>query len=264
MNELSVIIFLVVFGIFLFWLFGYIGRINRWRTPRQGLSNKEKLILASKVNFYRKLTDEEKVSFEYRTAEFLENVKVTGVGIKATETDRLLIAASAIIPVFRFPEWFYPNIRQVLLYPDSFDEDFQTDGEEIEAHNTGMVGNGPLEDKMILSKPDLHSGFANEWDNSNVGIHEFVHLIDKADGAVDGVPRLFLEKNYIAPWLELIRKNIEEILKGRSDINPYGTKDKTEFFAVVSEYFFENPERFQTRHPELFELMEKMFRVKKT
>jgi hypothetical protein len=262
MHEVYASIFLFFFALFLIWLYYYLGKNGRWKTPEAVLTKKDRIVLGSKVRFYKDLPDEEKKLFEFKVSEFLANVKVTGVGTKARRTDELLIAASAVIPIFRFPEWQYLNLVEVLLYDKSFNDSFQT-GDDLYEHDiSGMVGDGYMNGKMILSKHDLHWGFSNEWDGSNVGIHEFVHLIDKADGSTDGIPKLFLEKKYIVPWLELIRKNIEEILKGRSDINPYGTKDKTEFFAVVSEYFFENPKKFRANHPDLFELMEKMFRVK--
>ncbi|MBU4486754.1 MAG: zinc-dependent peptidase, partial [Candidatus Delongbacteria bacterium] len=232
------------------------------KKPELSLSYKDKLILNSKVRFYKKLSVEEKNLFEFKVSEFLANVEITGVGIGVNRSDELLVASSAVIPIFRFPGWQYVNVTEVLLYPNSFNEDFQFFDGKVKADNIGMVGDGVMNNKMILSKPDLHWGFANEWDGSNVGIHEFVHLIDKADGSVDGIPKLFLEKQYIVPWVELIQKNIEEIYRGRSDINPYGSKDKTEFFAVVSEYFFENPEKFKANHPDLYELMEMIFRTK--
>ena len=266
MTNLIVSIFMIVFAGAMIWLFRYLGTLGQWRAPKNNLSNKAKLILNSKVSFYRALPVEEKKFFEFKVSEFLENVKISGINISVNEADGLLVAASAIIPIFRFPDWQYLNVKEVLLYPDSFNEDFQTDdGRDASGipDNIGMVGDGPLNDKMILSKPDLHWGFANEWDGTNVGIHEFVHLIDKSDGSVDGVTKLFLEKKYIIPWVGLIHKNMEEIFKGRSDINPYGSKDKTEFFAVVSEYFFENPEKFKAKHPELYEMLENMFRTKR-
>ncbi|MBN2857770.1 MAG: zinc-dependent peptidase [Candidatus Delongbacteria bacterium] len=263
MHEVYAAIFLILFAFFLIWLFYYIGKSGRWRTPEGELSKKDRLILASKVRFYKELDEEQKKHFEYKVSEFLANVKITGVSTKVRRTDELLIASSGIIPIFHFADWQYLNLDEVLLYDKSFNDSFQTGDNFHGSHNiSGMVGNGFLNGKMILSKTDLHHGFSNEWDGYNVGIHEFVHLIDKADGSVDGVPEIFLQKQYVLPWLELMHKNIDEIAGGRSDINPYGATDKTEFFAVASEYFFENPKRFKAKHPELFELMEKMFRVK--
>jgi MtfA peptidase len=54
-------------------------------------------------------------------------------------------------------------------------------------------------------------------------------------------------------------KKMQEILQGASDINPYGTTNKAEFFAVASEYFFERPDLLLQKHPALFELLEKIF-----
>jgi Mlc titration factor MtfA (ptsG expression regulator) len=56
-----------------------------------------------------------------------------------------------------------------------------------------------------------------------------------------------------------MNEKITAIQKGSSDINPYGAVSKTEFFAVAAEYFFERPDLFKTKHPQLFALMEKAF-----
>jgi len=112
---------------------------------------------------------------------------------------------------------------------------------------------------LILSQQALRHGFKNESDKKNTAIHEFVHLIDKADGAVDGIPSLLLEKQYSIPWLDLINKKIDEIYDGESDINPYGGTNRAEFFSVVSEYFFERPQLLEMNHPELYNMLEKVF-----
>ena len=117
--------------------------------------------------------------------------------------------------------------------------------------------------KMILSKPALHQGFENEHSKSSVGIHEFVHLIDKTDGTVDGLPEVILQKQYVIPWLKMMHQEIEKIKKGHSDINPYGALNEAEFFSVVSEYFFNQPKLFEKKHPELFSMMDTMFNVQK-
>jgi Mlc titration factor MtfA (ptsG expression regulator) len=123
-----------------------------------------------------------------------------------------------------------------------------------------MVGSGYMEGKMILSKPALRHGFKNESDKKNTAIHEFIHLIDKTDGSVDGIPSVLLEKQYSIPWIDLINKKIDEIYDGKSDINPYGGTDRAEFFSVVSEYFFERPKLLAKNHPDLYNLLEKIFK----
>jgi len=148
-----------------------------------------------------------------------------------------------------------------LLYPSSFNSKFETSGDKDTI--LGMVGEGYMNGKMILSKPSLHHGFRNESDKKNTAIHEFVHLIDKADGQVDGIPELLLKKQYTLPWFDLIYKKIDEILKNKSDINPYGATNEAEFFAVISEYFFERPALLKTKHPKVYKLLEEIFNKKK-
>ena len=125
-----------------------------------------------------------------------------------------------------------------------------------------MVGNGAMQRFMILSQPSLREGFNNKADKSNTGVHEFVHLIDKTDGDIDGVPESLLDKKYLLPWIDLMHKSIKEILAEKSDINPYGATNKAEFFAVVSEYFFEQPALLRMKHPELYHVLEQIFRKK--
>ncbi|MBU0529011.1 zinc-dependent peptidase, partial [bacterium] len=78
------------------------------------------------------------------------------------------------------------------------------------------------------------------------------------------IPSALLEKQYTIPWIDLIQHNIDEIYEGKSDINPYGATNKSEFFAVISEYFFERPELLKAKHPKLYELLEEIFNQEMT
>ena len=94
------------------------------------LSVKWKETLNDKVPFYEKLTGEDKARFENRIQDFLEEVKITGITCEVEELDRLLIASSAVIPVFNFPTWKYYNLKEVLLYPKPFNYDFEMEGSQ--------------------------------------------------------------------------------------------------------------------------------------
>ena len=54
---------------------------------------------------------------------FFSRIRITGVGTEVEDIDKVLIAASAIIPIFGFPDWEYMNLHEVLLYPDSFNHE---------------------------------------------------------------------------------------------------------------------------------------------
>ncbi|MBU9935168.1 MAG: zinc-dependent peptidase [Ferruginibacter sp.] len=216
-----------------------------------------KEILEEQVPFYQQLPENKKGSFEERTKQFLAQVKITGVKTRVEDMDRVLIAASAIIPIFNFPGWQYRNLHEVLLYPDSFDHKFEQQG--AGRNILGMVGSGALNHVMILSQFELRQAFTNKTGKNNTAIHEFVHLVDKTDGDIDGVPGALLGKKYIIPWLQLMQKEMEFIRDERSDINPYGTTNEAEFFAVVSEYFFERPDLLKQKHPDLYALLLRIF-----
>ncbi len=214
-------------------------------------------LLQENVIFYNRLGDSEKLSFESRVQHFLSTTRITGIKTSVDDIDKVLIGASAIIPIYAFPGWEYINLREVLLYPETFGENFETEGGDRVV--MGMVGNGPMQQVMILSKHALREGFSNKTDKANTAIHEFVHLVDKTDGDVDGVPEVLMQHQYVLPWLDLVHKNIKEIMKNKSDINPYGATNQAEFLAVAAEYFFERPDLLKRKHPELYHMLEKMF-----
>ncbi|MFK7756125.1 MAG: zinc-dependent peptidase [Flavobacteriales bacterium] len=248
---------LLLFCVILFFIFKKIWAKPKWEIPEDKVPKIWQEILNRNVSFYARLNSKKKALFEYKVQEFILNHKITGIKTDVSLSDKLLIASSAIIPIFSFPEWKYTNLFEVLVYPDTFNEEFKFEGEGRKI--LGMIGTGYMEGKMILSKKALTHGFANESDRKNTAIHEFVHLIDKLDGQTDGVPELLLKRQYVIPWLELMRSNIDDVYKGGTDINPYGGTNKQEFFAVTSEYFFEKPKLLARKHPELHALLEQIF-----
>ena len=206
--------------------------------------------LAQKVAFYRVLNNADKKLFHQRVLLFLQTTAVESGQFEVSDEDRLLVAASAIIPVWGFPRWHYFNLNTVVLFPAAFNQDFKC--AMADSRITGMVGSGPMSGKMALSRPDLYLGFENSRDKSNVGIHEFVHLVDMADGECDGYPERLKEYPFSIPWFELVAKKMQEIDSGNSDISDYGASNRVEFFAVACEYFFERPKMLQKKHPQLF------------
>jgi len=217
----------------------------------------ERQILQQQVLFYQRLTEEEKIRFEEKLRSFLQKVRITGVGTVIDDTDKIFVAAGAIIPIFAFKDWEYRNIHEVLLYPDSFNEEYRIGGPGRDT--LGMVGNGPMQNVMILSRHDLRNGFLNHTGKSNTAIHEFVHLVDKTDGDTDGLPEVLISHQYALPWLKKIHQEIQLIKSGDSDINVYGATNEAEFLAVVAEYFFSQPQLMKQKHPVLFDMLEQIF-----
>ena len=230
----------------------------RWKKPNKPFPENFKTILNKEVVFYKNLNTEDKSIFEFKIHEFLLNHRITGIECDLSIEDNLLVAASAVIPIFKIPNWNYSNLYDVLIYPDTFNQHHQVKGDN--RNTLGMVGTGYMEGKMILSIKALRHGFKNETDKNNTAIHEFVHLIDKLDGKIDGMPDILLDKQYAIPWIDLMEQKINEINKNKSDIKRYGGTSKIEFFAVASEYFFERPKLMSKKHPILYKYLEDIFK----
>ncbi len=245
---------------FFIWLSIYLKKQKEKRILERPFPKESADFLEASVVFYRALDQDKKQLFQRWVNLFLAEKRITPIKTDLTKENKLLIASSAIIPVFSFPYYLYPNLTEILIYPKAFSMDYKLEGDRRNV--LGMVGTGVMEGKMILSKTALEHGFWNANDKNNVGIHEFIHLIDKQDGETDGVPTLLLENKLVTPWLELIRQKTEEIFKNRSDIKPYAGTNNAEFLAVTGEYFFESPELMKKKHPKLYADLSAIFKQK--
>ena len=248
----------VLLLIFIIILFAFRIRKDGVATP---LPENYRELLTDYVKFYRELDDVSKVKFEKRIENFLSAVKITGVNATAEDLDLILIASGAIIPVFAIADWQYINLHEVLLYPGAFNQDFDQEGSDRQV--AGMMGNGAMQDVMIITKWQLRQGFINNQDSHNTAIHEFVHLIDKMDGTMDGVPEIILERKYTERWRNLMDSTIWQMKNFGSDIDMYGATNRIEFFAVISEYYFEQPDLLKANHPELYEMLVRIYKTKK-
>ncbi|HYD23017.1 MAG TPA: M90 family metallopeptidase, partial [Flavipsychrobacter sp.] len=220
-----------------------------------------RFLLYNYVPFYVSLSADEQQRFEQRMRDFLARTKITGVaGVTVYDVDLVFLAAAAVIPLFGHPEWRYNNLNEILLYGDTFNRQYDVEGPGRDV--LGLVGEGVLHRQMILSQPALRAGFLYPENAHNTALHEFVHLIDKADGAIDGVPQYLLDKNGSKEWRSYMQTYIRAIKEGYTDINPYGATNEAEFFAVISEYYFKQPQTFRFLYPELYEMLNRIYAPK--
>lgn len=223
------------------------------REPTREFPSLWRSILRNKVQFYNRLDSGEKEEFERKVHVFLLNVPIVGMDTDVTHEDKILIAAGAVIPIFRFTKWNYANLEEIQLFPDKFQIP------KTDKMANGLVGWGAMEGKMMLSRKAVHHGFYDNNDNKNVVIHEFIHILDKQDGKIDGLLGHVMDEVDIMPWLHIINMKMNEISFGDSSIRDYGAANKAEFLAVVSEFFFENPDKLKVEHPGLYNALDSFY-----
>ncbi|WP_145422436.1 zinc-dependent peptidase [Planctomycetes bacterium K23_9] len=215
-------------------------------------------VLISQVEFFAALDETRRERFRSMVKVFLDETPITGVRTEVDDQTRVLVAASAIIPVFGFDDWEYSRLGEVLIYLGRFDSEYQTDG-SADRNTLGMIGVSHLSGVMILSKPDLIAGFSIDSDKRNVGIHEFAHLVDQADGAVDGLPA-GIPADVVNPWISWVGQELESESAGGHHIDDYAYTNRAEYLAVLTEYFFESPELLKQKNPAMYAMLKKMYR----
>lgn len=186
-------------------------------------------------------------------------------GQAITDEVRVTIAAQAcLLMLNRTPDYF-PRLRQVLVYPGAFLV------ERLRAEPSGVLqetrqalsGESWTLGQVILSWEDVLEGAAIVDDGRNVVIHEFAHQLDQQKGFANGAP---VRGDRSREWPEILGREFaqlqaDSILQQASLFSHYGATSPAEFFAVVSEAFFEQPQRFAAEHPALYGELARLYRV---
>ena len=257
-NNLPVNAVLYIFSSILLFVLPYTFFTKKYRFRKKVLSmpfpDKWENILIEYVDYYNALEEKEKQRFREKIKVFISEIRMTGIKTEVDDITRVLVAASSVIPVFQFPDWEYNDIIEILIYPTNFSDDYDI------SKNGNILGMVPSQSSaLIFSKSALIDGFRKGNDRSNVGIHEFIHKVDGQDGIIDGIPALFMNRNLQDKWMHIMNTEMQLIEEKNSDINPYALTNTTEFFAVVSEYFFENPRKMEKEHAELYNILRSIF-----
>jgi MtfA peptidase len=212
-------------------------------------------LLERRVPFYARLDDAGRARFEDDVRIFLAEQRIYGVHGAAVDEDvRLLVAASAAMLGHGLPDWEWTNLRDVVVYPKAFDDEYNP---HVGGGIAGMVhAQGPI----LLSRRDLVHGFSRPKDGHNVALHELAHVMDFADGHADGVPA-DIEWVASAPWIETVADRLRLMRKKRGDkpLRAYAGVNEAELFAVAVEAFFEQPDRLADKDPELFGMLAEYF-----
>jgi Mlc titration factor MtfA (ptsG expression regulator) len=245
----------------------------RWRHRRRlrrlrqcDLPTHWQAILARRVTGYARLPAPLKTELHGRVNEFLADKQFIGCRGQAIDDEvRLTIAGNACLLLLNRRIETYPDLRSILVYPDTFVVEFVEEHEGIEHEITDLRAgedweNGPL----ILAWDEIQADRA-AGDDRNVVIHEFAHRLDQANPAGEGFPDL-QDAALAERWPTVMTREYEALTKALDAgeitlLDPYAAESPAEFFAVVTETFFTQPASLRTRLPELFDLLRDYYQV---
>ncbi len=193
---------------------------------------------------------------------FLAEKDLVGAhGLAVTDAMRVSIAAQACLPILELGLDWYGGWNGVVVYPG----DFRVRRAEMDEHGVMHEWDDELAGEAMPGGPVVLS-----WDAAandpyvNVVIHEFAHKLDMLNGEANGVPPLHPGMSRLA-WQEALdsayRGFCDAVERERDTwLDPYAAEHPSEFFAVISEAFFEDGPETRRRYPDFYEQLALFYR----
>lgn len=196
---------------------------------------------------------------------FLHEKQVSAaVGLEMSDAMRYHIGAQACLLILELGLEHYAGWQEVIVYPDEFlpAREYVDEAGVVHTSRYPLAGEAWSHGPVILSWADARSSVLR--DGANVVIHEFAHKLDMHNGAANGFPALHRDMRREA-WVDTFRQAYEDFCR-RVDadedtlIDPYASESPAEFFAVLSEVFFETPHALKQCYSGAYEQMRLFYR----
>ncbi len=246
---------------------GLIARYARWRRRRviahTPLDDALWRAACAALPFVAGLDGDERSRLRELTVLFLDAKQMSGArGLELTNEIRLSIAIQACLPVLNLGLEYYAGWVGIVVYPGEFivpraDHD---DSGVVHEYDETIAGETWDAGPVILSWEDVTLAAGGLDAGYNVVIHEFAHKLDMLNGEADGVPPLH-EGMDRKTWSAVLGAAYSDFCRrvdrydagdGELSIDPYAAEHPSEFFAVLSEAFFEIPQVVLTEYPEVY------------
>jgi hypothetical protein len=249
-------------------LLGFSRERRRRRLRAQPVPNEWRAIILRDLPFFDRLPKPDQKELLGHVQVFLAEKRFEGCGgLEITDEIRLTIATQACLLLLHRKTNYFPQLLTILVYPSSFlvnqprpvDGPIWADGEEGRLGETGRTMGS-----LVLAWDAAQSGAHDPSDGKNVVLHEFAHQLDFEDFAADGVPNL-RSRNDRLSWFRVMKMEFAALRAADETgistlLDTYGASNPAEFFAVVTEAFFERPRALRRQHPKLYREMERFFR----
>jgi len=213
-----------------------------------------KKIITDNFKFYRQLSSYDKRKFDYRVHKFINNHKFVGrEDVVITPVKKTVIASIAVMLTFRMSKFLYRQFENIIVYPKNYLS-------SITKHEHRGETN-PRAKTIVFSWEGIVEGIKVEDDNLNLGIHEFTHALYFSflkDGSYEATQFITNFKK-VLEFLE--NKSMRDKLIKVNYFRGYAFENQYEFLAVITENYFETPGEFHTKLPELFLLVNRLYKI---
>src|ERR1700704_646931 len=225
-------------------------------------------ILQRNLPIFTRLSAEDQAELLGHTQVFLAEKHFEGVGgLELTDEIRVTIAGQACLLLLHRDTDYYPDLVSIVVYPSGYTASeerhigggiWEEGGEDRLGHTGRRLG------ALVLAWDAVRHGAAAPSDGENLVLHEFAHQLDFENQSSDGTPALERHGDYLA-WARVMSAEFNA-LRNASDageggvISDYGATNPAEFFAVITEAFFERPRALRQKHPALYAQLQRFYR----
>jgi MtfA peptidase len=225
-------------------------------------------IVERNLSVFRRLSPADQIELLGHVQVFLAEKHFEGCGgLELTDEVRVTVAAQACLLLLHRDTDYYPRLRSILVYPSGYtvDEERHVGGGIWEEGSEDLLGHTQQRlGALVLAWDEARHGAVDPRDGHNLVLHEFAHQLDFEDNVTDGTPLLETHSEYLA-WGRVMSAEFEALRAAEEEgrptlIDQYGAKNPAEFFAVVTEAFFERPHALQRSHPALYEELRRFYR----
>ncbi len=223
--------------------------------------------IARNVAVYRRLPPEDQRELLGHTQVLLAEKHFEGCGgLELTDEIRVTVAAQASILLLHRETDYYPRLISILIYPSAYvvpgersvgDGLWEEGDDVLLGHTSAKLG------ALVIAWDDALRGARALDDGDNVVFHEFAHQLDFEDNVADGTP--LLDSHQYRSWARVLSAEYHALRRASDEAAPtlideYGATNPAEFFAVVTEMFFERPVALLDKHPALYEELRSFYR----
>ncbi len=223
--------------------------------------------LMHEANIFSALSSVERAHLRELTTLFLHRKTLAGTqGLVVSSEMALAVAAQACLLILNLGLDYYDGWVEVVIYPGAFQVTRDsTDAAGLVSHQEqALSGESWSRGPVIVSWDDVAASLAAPRPGHNVVVHEFAHKLDMLNGSANGMPPLHSDM-VRQQWTDIFSDAFDYLQQQlahhhRPYMNSYGAAAPAEFFAVVSEYFFTNPQTLRHYAPAVYDQLVLFYR----
>ncbi|MEM6717919.1 MAG: zinc-dependent peptidase [Bacteroidota bacterium] len=217
-------------------------------------TERQRTLVSKEMSFYRKLTAKEKCYFEHRVLQFIRCHTFVGrEDLLVTERMQLLISSTAVMITFGFKRYLLSRFETILVYPQHYFSNITQQYHKGEAN--------PKYKTLVFSWEDFEEGIKIEDDNLNLGIHELAHAVHFSFLTESSYTARMFIRHYKLLLASLTDKDAQKRLIRINYLRDYAFENQYEFLSVLIEHFFETPDEFRAKLPNIYNRVKLMLNM---